>query len=111
MAVKEPLPYYIPEATISVASTGTCAAVATNPVFTSAGVEGTSSIETSLTSMTTADVGTGRASVTSMGRGTGTSASSEGPARQTSTNEAKRLEGRWVLGGLGCGLGVVMVWL
>jgi hypothetical protein len=66
-AVKAPLPYYIPEATISVSSMGTCAAVAaTNPVFTSksrSGASGTTTQEGGATSTAESESESGGASI------------------------------------------------
>jgi hypothetical protein len=93
--VKAPLPYYIPEATISVASSGACPAVAaTNPVFTAP-----SASKISSASLTTTEDEQGSASSTAESRAssagtrtsvTGTSTSSEGAARQTATGAASR---------------------
>ncbi|PMD55130.1 uncharacterized protein K444DRAFT_617584 [Hyaloscypha bicolor E] len=129
-AVPVPLPYYIPEATISVASMGTCPAVAaTNPVFGTLESGKTASAETTtmttneagraattgealgsevtMTTITSSETRTSSSGTRSVALVTGMSTSAV-PAKQTSTGAAGPLEGHRVLGVFGGGLGIVL---
>jgi hypothetical protein len=117
LAGQLPLPYYIPEATISVASVGTCPAVAaTNPVFgptTTTGLR-TALAETTteagraaMTTTTSSETRTSSGGIRSAALVTSTSTSAV-PAKQTSTGAAGPLEGHRVLGVFGGVLGIVV---